>query len=123
MELCIKNILTSCQITKNKRFVFNMNQYRNAHYQTLNKAKRSMNTWIKLLNIKKKFRKPVSFKYYITCKSNSDFANYGYVVDKFLQDALVKNGVLIDDSVSYVIDVRFKFVKKGKLKVDVSISD
>jgi len=117
----IESVPTEFHITKKKKFIFNLNKYRNAHYHDLNKAKKYFHEWVYLLGIKERFKVPVIIKYFITCRNGSDFMNYGAVVDKFFQDALVKCGVLIDDNTKYVHETRFKFVKNGKLNIDVII--
>lgn len=122
MKIQIKDIPTSFQPGK-KRFMFNLNYYRNAHYHTLSDAKVYMAQWIKLLQIKEKFTEPVKIEYSIWCQGNADFMNYATVVDKFFQDAIVKAGLLPDDNVNYVKCCHIQFEGKGKLRVDAIISE
>lgn len=123
----IKNIPTYCYISNRKKFWFNINNYRNAHYRTLNKAKQIFTNWFFLQDIEiKKFKKPVEIKYYLHVKKNADLTNVGTVVDKFLQDALVKRGILIDDNCKYVQRVAFYFMgysKEGKVRVEIKEID
>jgi hypothetical protein len=96
-------------ISSKKKFNFNLNQYRNAHYHTLNKAKKFFDTWLSMQNIDAVFDCPVSIYYDIYPKRKSDLMNYGAVIDKFLQDALVNRGVIPDDNVDVVKSVAFDF--------------
>lgn len=97
-------------VSKNKLFRLNLNQYRNAHYQVLNNAKRNFEQFVSALDIKEKFTQPVEITYiiYPPTKRKYDISNIGSIVDKFACDALVKCGVLIDDNYEYVVRITYK---------------
>ena len=85
--------------------MLNMNDYRNAHYQVLNKAKveykRIMREDIlQLPNMSK-----VSISYEITLGDNRrhDGMNICSVTSKFFLDALVEYGILQDDNMKFVL--------------------
>lgn len=90
----------------NKKFALNLNVYRNAHYQTLNKAKiifknQLLADYPELTRIK---AQRVEIEYYIErCdKRVFDTMNIISIVDKFFLDALVEFGCIHDDNYNYV---------------------
>jgi hypothetical protein len=90
----------------NKKFALNLNVYRNAHYQTLNKAKTIFKNQLfadypELYRIK---AQRVEIEYYIErCdKRVFDTMNIISIVDKFFCDALVLSGCIHDDNYNYV---------------------
>ena len=90
----------------NKKFVLNLNVYRNAHYQTLNKAKiifknQLFASYPELPRIKSS---RLEVKYFIERCDNRKFdtMNIISIVDKFFLDALVELGCLPDDNFNYV---------------------
>ena len=119
----LRNIPLQCNVSANKRFHFNLNQYRNAHYQVLNKAKHWFETWVMLQNSKgKMFSCPVEIHYEFWLKRKSDLMNYGAVVDKFMQDALIKKRIIPDDNVDVVKSLTFDFRgydKAGRANVEI----
>lgn len=95
----------SVPVSSKKKFMLNMNDYRNAHYQVLNKAKveykRLMRDDIlQLPNMEK-----VSISYEITLGDNRrhDGMNICAVTSKFFLDALVEYGILSDDNMKFVL--------------------
>jgi len=96
---------TSVMVGK-KRFYFSLNNYRNAHYQTLNKAKvnYSKTVYIRVLEAgKKEFDSAeISFLYHPATKRKWDLDNIDAVTRKFVIDALVSCGVLKDDDAGYI---------------------
>ena len=122
MTYRLKNIPLYCHVGK-KRFHFNLNHYRNAHYQVLNRAKRWFEGWVLIQNTKaKRFKTPVEIHYQFWLTRKSDLMNYGAVVDKFLQDALIKKRIIQDDNVDIVKHISFDFCgydKVGRASVEV----
>ena len=99
----IHNIPLRCPKSSRKWFYFNLNNYRNAHYQVLNKTKEWFTTWFMLLKTKQKSpAPPLELEYKIWLRRKSDLMNIGSVVDKYMQDALVKKRIIKDDSVEFV---------------------
>lgn len=91
----------------NKRFALNLNVYRNAHYQVLNKAKiifknQLLADYPEIQRIK---AHQVEIEYYIDrCdKRKFDTMNIISIVDKFFLDALVEFGCIPDDNYNYVL--------------------
>lgn len=95
--------------SKNKMFSLNLNQYRNAHFQTLNTAKRNFEKFVSGLNIKHKFTEPVEITYIIhpPTKRKYDISNIASIVDKFACDALIKCGVLQEDNYEHVTKITY----------------
>jgi hypothetical protein len=90
----------------NKVFALNLNTYRNAHFQTLNNAKKNFkillyNTYPEILLIR---AKSVIVQYKITPHNNRlfDTQNIVSIVDKFFLDALVEAGTIPDDNYKIV---------------------
>lgn len=113
--------------SKNKKFILNLNNYRNAHYRILSSAKRIYTeNLIPRLKDFKSFDKPVSLKYTYYAKSNRrlDISNPCSIIDKFTCDALVKAGIIEDDSFIQVVEVFYKFggVEKDNPRCELIIS-
>jgi hypothetical protein len=90
----------------NKVFALNLNTYRNAHFQTLNNAKKNFkillyNTYPEILLIR---AKSVIVQYKITPHNKRlfDTQNIISIVDKFFLDALVEAGTIPDDNYKIV---------------------
>jgi len=99
--------------SKNKKFILNLNNYRNAHYRILSSAKRiysenlvaELNEW----SLKPKFKNPVTLEYVYYAKSNRrvDVSNPCSIIDKFTCDALVKAEILEDDSSKQIKEIYY----------------
>ena len=93
---------------KTKVFWLNLNQYRNAYYQTLNKAKKDFKESIleqikELPNLTNMWGQvTIHYTYYHPTRRKSDVANIVSVVDKFFCDALVETGKLEDDNYDFL---------------------
>ena len=98
--------------SKKKKFILNLNNYRNAHYRVLSISKRlySENLVPRLKGFDR-FTEPVSltYTYYARSKRRLDISNPCSIIDKFTCDALVKAGILKDDSFKQVSKVVYKF--------------
>lgn len=115
----------SIPVSKNRSLLLNLNVYRNAHYQSLDKAKKLFKEFIKpQLEPLPKFDK-VHLRYtlYPKTKRLCDIANICSIVDKFFSDALVETGHLEDDNYNFVQGVSFffGFVDSENPRVDVEI--
>jgi hypothetical protein len=99
-------------ITKNKKFILNLNGFRNAHFRTLASAKKiyTENLLWKHKNLPK-FSKPVSlrYRYYHHNRGKVDISNPCSIIDKFACDFLVKAGVLPEDNYNHVVRVVYEF--------------
>lgn len=97
--------------TKNKKFILNLNNYRNAHYRILSNAKKIYaDNLIDRISYPK-YKEPVvlTYTYYAKSKRRLDISNPCSIIDKFTCDALVKAGVLEDDSSKQIKQVVYKY--------------
>lgn len=92
-----------------RKFILNLNNYRNTHYQALGVAKKKYKDfiWYTLPDIK--YNNPVRLTYTIYPKRKCDIANVGSIVDKFACDALVEKGIISDDDFDHVVEVSYRF--------------
>ena len=90
-----------------KNYALNLNIYRNAHYQTLNKMKIEFSKVIEPELMKLPSFKSVDLTYtlYPKTKRLCDIANVCSIVDKFFCDALVNIGKLPDDNYEYLKNI------------------
>ena len=112
---------------KDDKFYVNLNQYRNAHYHTLNSAKITfkelINDQVKQLpkfNVIKLW-----YRVFAPSKRLVDTNNICSIADKFFCDALVEAGKLEDDNYNFLIETRFTFggIDKGNPRVEVEIEE
>ena len=98
-------------ISKNREFSLNLNEYRNAHYQVLNKAKRNFDDLTKSLleGIPRLERCTLEYVFYPRTRQRCDTNNILSVVDKFFSDSLVHHGILKDDNYNVIVGTEFKF--------------
>lgn len=89
-----------------RKFALNLNVYRNAHYQVLNKAKIIFKNQLfyNYPELKKIKVKEIEIEYFIERCDNRlfDTMNTISIVDKFFLDALVEAGCIPDDNYNYV---------------------
>ena len=113
--------------SKKKKFILNLNNYRNAHYRVLSISKRlySENLVPRLKGFDR-FTEPVSLTYTYYARSNRrlDISNPCSIIDKFACDALVKAEILEDDSFKQIKEVVYKFggVEKDNPRCKLVIS-
>ena len=114
-------------VSKNKKFSINFNTYRNAHYQTLNKAKINYANYMKDQIATLPFFNKIKVEHIVFFGSNRlfDLDNIVSVSSKFFNDALVKHGKLIDDNYQYVtgVSVSFGGVDKNNPRVEIVITE
>ena len=115
----------SVQISRDEKFILNLNNYRNAHFQVLNKAKKLYTEQVFLALGKHRFYGGCQITYTLYQPTNRrvDISNPLSIIDKFACDALVGFGVLPDDSNKYVQSVRFQWggVDKNNPRVEMEI--
>ena len=113
----------------NKKFILNLNNYRNTHYQVLNKAKQNYSLVIKsiLREVKaEKFtRVKITYTLHPKTRRLTDLDNVISIVQKFFQDALVKEGFLEDDNYKYIAEniQRIGSIDKENPRVDINIEE
>ena len=97
--------------SKNKKFILNLNNYRNAHYRILSNAKKIYAENLVDRISHPKYEEPVvlTYTYYAKSRRRLDVSNPCSIIDKFTCDALVKAGVLEDDSSKQIKKVIYKY--------------
>ena len=99
--------------TKKRKFILNLNQFRNLHYRSLNNAKQNYSDLVGGLLANERSRIPYDTKvmaiyiYYAPTKRLVDVANPCSVIDKFTCDGIVKRGILADDNITHLREVRY----------------
>lgn len=134
-ETHIIRVPTVVGLSKSKNWILNLNNYRNAHYQTLNKAKVNFKYLVtKEISLLPVFKEISSIEYilYRDSKRHCDVANVCSIVDKFFCDALVEAKKLPDDNYEFLKRISYQwggiadtaFVEihiTGKLKMQLQI--
>ena len=109
-----------------KYFYLNLNQYRNAHFHVLNKAKAQFSQIIAplLKDVPHLQQCRFHYIYYAPSKREVDVANVCSIVDKFFSDVFVTAGKLIDDNYNYLDQVTYSFggIDCDNPRVDVLIT-
>lgn len=99
-------------LSKNKNWILNLNNYRNAHYQILNKAKVNFKHIVnKEISKLPAFKRIDSIEYilYRDTHRHCDVANVCSIVDKFFCDALVEAQKLPDDNYEFLKTISYKW--------------
>jgi len=113
-------------VTKTKYFVLNLNQYRNAHFYTLNTAKirykESLATQLTDVLLVTPIK--ITYTLFPKNKQRGDLGNALSVHQKFFEDALVEYGCISDDSYKEVVQSTFLFgeVDKDNPRVEIQIT-
>ena len=95
------------QTRKNKITLMSLNWYRNENEYVKNKIKHEYHDLIrlKLLKNKEKIKGKYQVRYrYFYKNSGSDLENVASVIGKFMNDALKELGIIVDDSVKYLVN-------------------
>ena len=116
--------------TPDKKFILNLNNYRNTYHQTLNSAKvlykESIQSEITKFDLGR-MTSPFLFHYklYPKTKRLTDLGNVLSIVQKFTEDALVEAGIIEDDNYKIIGRVIHDFgeVDKFKPRVELRISE
>lgn len=101
-------------VSSRKQMSCNLNQYRNAHYQVLNHAKKSFKQIFLSFHDIRGWTvpdPPLHFHYtiYPKTKRKFDIMNIGSILDKFTADTLVDVGLIQDDNYHIISKVTFDF--------------
>lgn len=114
-------------VSKKRNFSLNMNTYRNAHYQTLNKAKVIFKEMISpFLGDLPCFNKvELTYILYPGTKHLQDISNICCVADKFFCDAMTETGKWEDDNYTVIGKVSYLFgsVDKENPRIEVYIKE
>lgn len=112
---------------KQKKFILNLNNYRNEHYQVLNQAKIAYKAAVRWQISKLPCLGIVSVEYvlYPKTKRLTDIPNVLSIHDKFFMDSLVELGRLKDDNYLYHVSSSYTFGEVDKLnpRVDILITE
>ena len=113
--------------SKSKDWILNLNNYRNTHYQTLNKTKieykLAMEDQIQSL---KEFEKiKVTYTLYPATQRKCDVSNVCSIHSKYFLDALVEAGKIKDDTYEFVPEETYRFgaVDKDNPRVEIDITE
>lgn len=89
---------------KGKKYIINLNNYRNWHYTLSNNLKIEYKEVLKsqLLGVKVSTPVKLTFVYYKARNNRSDRANVLSIHEKFFCDALVEYGCIPDDNDLYI---------------------
>ena len=98
------------QTKKGKLFRMNLNVYRNTHFQTLNKVKKTFQDSLQadLQNLPQFVQVTLHYVLYPRSLQELDVSNVLSIVDKFTCDALVEAGKLQDDCFKFVTKVTYE---------------
>lgn len=121
----IKNLPLSVPISAKKKFILNLNNYRNAHFQVLAKAKKNYSAIVseKVKGLVLPECISIEYTYYHGRRGRVDVANPCSIIDKFFSDALVENGCIADDDMEHVKEVTYRWggYDKENPRVDILI--
>lgn len=110
-----------------KYFALNLNQYRNTHFQVLNKSKVVFKDLISgdVAKLPKMHKIRLELTLYPKTKRLCDLDNVLSIVTKFTQDVLVTLGKIPDDDYTHIPEVVFKFgaVDKNDPRVEILIHE
>lgn len=111
--------------TKSKHFILNLNNYRNTHYQTLNKVKINYKGLMahQIQQLPEFNRIGLILTLYPASHRLTDVANVCSIHEKFFADALVELGKLPDDNYIYLPESGYRFgtVDKENPRVEITI--
>ena len=118
-KLVYKMDLPLFVMTGNKKFILNLNHYRNAHYRTLSAAKKAYAAEVteRLGNNYPKFECGVYWLHYTLYPRTAavgDVQNALSIIDKFTADALVENGMFSDDNYKIIKGATYGFGEINK---------
>lgn len=109
-----------------KSYQLNLNFYRNAHYQILNKMKVVFSEQIQdqLDHLPQYESITLTYTLYPKTHRLCDVSNVCTIVDKFFCDALVRADKLEDDNYTFLKEIHYKFgeVDKDNPRVMVNIT-
>lgn len=107
---------TSIQVSAKTKFYLNLNQYRNAHFHTLNKAKVLFKDQVTpiLKDVPHCQAVELIYTLFVGSETLLDTSNVCSIVDKFFCDTLSANGIIDDDNYLFVKAVDYRFGGKSK---------
>ena len=113
-------------LSKNKDFPVNLNNYRNACFQELNKAKINFKKLVSPLLGSVLCMESCSLHYVIfpSSKRECDISNVCSIADKFFSDTLVSSGKITDDNFKVIPNISFSYGQVDPLnpRIEVTIT-
>ena len=113
-------------LSKNKDFPVNLNNYRNACFQELNKAKINFTELVSPLLGSVLCMESCSLHYVIfpSSKRECDISNVCSIADKFFSDTLVSSGKITDDNFKVIPNISFSYGQVDPLnpRIEVTIT-
>ena len=114
--------------SKNKKFILNLNNYRNAHHFILNTAKVKFKEMIlEKIYCLPEFKNKIKITYTLFPGSHRklDLSNVFSIVDKFFCDALTEAKKLPDDNYNFIPEVVYKFgeIDVNNPRVEINIEE
>ena len=115
------------QKTKTKDFILNLNNYRNAHYQVLNKTKVEFCTYMDQ-NYPDDYDKApgkvkTTYTVYAASKRKFDLPNVCSIVQKYFEDWLQHKGIITGDDVSIIKECTYMYggIDVENPRVDITV--
>ena len=111
-------------LSKNKDFPINLNYYRNACFQELNKAKINFKELVSPLLGSVLCMESCSLHYEVfpSTKRECDISNICSVADKFFSDTLVSSGKITDDNFKVIPNIRYSYGHVDPLKPRIEVT-
>jgi hypothetical protein len=117
----------SVYASSKKDFSINLNEYRNSHYQILNKAKINYKAVMhqQIMKLPKMDKIKIHYTIYPETKRLCDIGNIVSITKKFFEDALVEFKRIPDDNYNHVIGSSESFgcVDKDNPRVVILITE
>lgn len=117
----------SVQTSKSKKFILNLNQYRNTHFHVLNAAKVEYKALIHDQLAGKSLQTPiiVTYTYFPKTKRRTDLGNVLSIHQKFFEDALTELGCIEDDDYTRIVQTIYTFgdIDKSDPRVEIKIAE
>lgn len=110
-----------------KRFSLNLNQYRNAHFRDLARAKKNIEGLVFLALRDRGLKLEAPIKVTITLWKESkrlrDLSNVCSIADKFVLDAIVKCGIINDDDCETIPFVEYIYagIDRENPRMDIKL--
>ena len=117
------NLPLKVTLPSKKKYILNLNVYRNTHHMTLAKAKVAFTEQVTplLKHIPPLGKVQFVYNFYPRTKALSDVANVCCVVDKFFSDTAKHAGVIPDDNYTILPEVIYRFGAVDKLNPRVEV--
>ena len=111
-------------VSKKRKFILNLNNYRNTHFYSLNAAKKVYKSTVMPQLVGRVLQTPicVQYVYYPKTKRKTDLGNVLSIHQKFFEDALTELGCIADDDYSLIPQSIYSFGAVDPLNPRVEIT-